>query len=113
MFCEIVGVDPDRKGMDLSMQRILISSEYDWVFISGLVAGHYMLKVLLDNQVTRHVLKNASLVSNIRAGRKASIGGIDVSQTAMSAVQVCNIPYVGVGFSIRMRLPTLSLCLRV
>ena len=38
-------------------------------------------------------------MSNIRAGRKASIGGkIDGSQTGMSTVQVCDIPYVGVGF---------------
>ena len=35
---------------------------------------------------------------NIRAGKKASIGGIDGSQTAISTLQVCDIPCVGVGF---------------
>ena len=37
---------------------------------------------------------------------KASLGGIDGSQTGMSTVQVCDIPYVGVGFLMR----TLDLC---
>ncbi len=34
LFGQIVGVDPDGKDMDLSMQRILISSESNWVFMT-------------------------------------------------------------------------------
>ena len=66
--------------------------------MTHLAGEHNMFKVLLVNQATLHLVKNEALVSNIRAGRKTSIGGIDVSQTSMSTVQVCDIPYVGVGF---------------
>ena len=37
-------------------------------------------------------------MSNIRAGRKASIAGIDGRQTSMSTDQVCDIPFVGIRF---------------
>ena len=60
LFGQIVGVDPDGKGMDLSMQRILISSESNWVFMTRLVGEHNMFKVLLDNQATLHVFKNGA-----------------------------------------------------
>ena len=43
------------------------------------------------------MFKNEGLVFNIGANRKASIGGIDGSQTGMTTVQICYIPYVGVG----------------
>ena len=34
MFGQIVGVDPDGKGMDLSIQRIINSSESNWVYMT-------------------------------------------------------------------------------
>ena len=44
-----------------------------------------MVFMTLDIQGTLHVLKNKALVFNIRAGRKASTGGIDGCQTGMPA----------------------------
>ena len=44
--------------------------------MTHLFGEHNMFKVLLDNQETLHVFKNKALVSNNRAGRRASIGGI-------------------------------------
>ena len=61
------------------MQKFLITSGCEWIFMTYLVDEHNMLRVLLDNQVTLHAFKSKTLVSNIRAGRKASIGGIDGS----------------------------------
>ena len=75
-----------------------MASSCGWIFMTHLIGEHNMFKVLLDNQATLHVFKNEALVSNIRAGRKASIGGIDGSQSGMSTFKVCDIPYVGVGF---------------
>ena len=69
-------------------RRFLRTSSCEWVFMKHLVGEHNLFKVLLGNQVTLHVFKNKALVSNIRAGRKASIGGIDGSQTGMSTFQV-------------------------
>ena len=58
-------------------------------------------RVLFNNQATLYVLKSEELESNIGADRKASIGGIDGSQTGMTTVQVCDVPYVSVGLSNR------------
>ena len=44
------------------------------------------------------MFKKEALVFNIWTGRKANIGGINGSQTVMPTFQVCDIPYVGVGF---------------
>ena len=76
MFGQIIGGDSDGKGVDLSMQRILISPESNWVFMTRLVGEHNIFRMLLDNQATLHVHKNKTLVSNIRASRKARIGCI-------------------------------------
>ena len=74
----------------------LISSESERVFMTRLIGEQNMLKVLLDNHATLHVFKNEVLVSNIRAGRKTSFGGIGGSKSGMSTIQVCDIAYVGV-----------------
>ena len=68
--------------MNLSMQRLVISSESEWMFMKRLIGKYNMFKLLLDNQATLHMIKNGALVSNISAG--------------MSAVQEWDIPYVGV-----------------
>ena len=61
--------------------------------------GNHSIKVLLDNLAALHVFKNKALVSYIRPNGKASnIGGIDGSQSGMSAEQICVIPCVGVGY---------------
>ena len=49
-----------------------------------------MPKVLLSSQVTLHLFENETPVSNIRADRKVSIGGVDDIQTGMSTDQVCD-----------------------
>ena len=65
-----------------------------------------MIKVLWDNQATLRVFKNEALVSNIRTGKKTSIG--------MSTVIVYDILYVGVEFfNEKMWLPTSSLGLSI
>ena len=66
--------------------------------MSLLVCEHNMLKVLLENQATLHVLKNELLLFNISADKKASIRGIDGSQTGIPTFQVCGIAYVAVWF---------------
>ena len=63
--------------MDRSMQRILISSESEWVFMTRFVGKHNIFKMFLDNQATPRMFKNRELVSLIRAGRNAIIGDID------------------------------------
>ena len=68
------------------MQRILISSEFEWIFMTHLVSDHNMFKVLLNSQATLYVFKIETLVPNIRDSKKASIGGLDRSQTAVSTV---------------------------
>ena len=40
------------------------------------------------------MFKNEALMANTRAGRNASIGGIDGIQTTMPAITICVIPYV-------------------
>ena len=93
VFGIIIPVDPDGLGMECSMQRFNYPS--DWVFMTKLSGGNHRFKVLLDNQA----YKNEALVSNIRPNGKArSIGGIDGSQSGMSTEQICDIPYVGVGY---------------
>ena len=77
MFCQIVGVDPDGKSIILSMQRALIISESEWVFMRCIIGEHKIFKAHLDNQTTLHVFKNESLLSNIRVVRNAIIGSFD------------------------------------
>ena len=85
-----------KKILKIFVQRFLMTSQSDKVFITWLVDEHNKFKELLVDQATLHVFKIEAMISKI--GGKASIGGMNGNKTCVSTVQICDNPYVGVAF---------------
>ena len=86
LFDQIGCVDHDRTGVEVSMQRFLITSAAKNVYMEQLIGEPFTIKMLLDNKVTLYELKNKAMVSTTKAGEKTTIGGIDCCQTDVTTV---------------------------